>query len=111
MESTAYGTHSLRRTKAAQIYRKTGNLRAVQLDTSKYCVFLGAMVSEGRGAATAPGSEPISAARTAFRGVERSFGLLRPRRFGLTARRRASCCRSDWRARSSLWLGRGRLFE
>ena len=31
MESTAYGRHSLRRTKAAQIYRKTGNLRAVQL--------------------------------------------------------------------------------
>jgi len=31
MESGAYGTHSLRRTKAAQIYRKTGNLRAVQL--------------------------------------------------------------------------------
>ena len=31
MESAAYGTHSLRRTKAAQIYRKTGNLRAVQL--------------------------------------------------------------------------------
>jgi site-specific recombinase XerD len=31
MDSTAYGTHSLRRTKAAQIYRKTGNLRAVQL--------------------------------------------------------------------------------
>jgi integrase len=31
MESSAYGTHSLRRTKAAQIYRKTGNLRAVQL--------------------------------------------------------------------------------
>jgi integrase len=27
----AYGTHSFRRTKAAQIYRKTGNLRAVQL--------------------------------------------------------------------------------
>ena len=26
-----YGTHSLRRTKAAQIYKKTGNLRAVQL--------------------------------------------------------------------------------
>ena len=26
-----YGTHSLRRTKAAAIYRKTGNLRAVQL--------------------------------------------------------------------------------
>lgn len=26
-----YGTHSLRRTKAALIYRKTGNLRAVQL--------------------------------------------------------------------------------
>ena len=31
MEGTAYGTHSLRRTNAAQIYRKTGNLRAVQL--------------------------------------------------------------------------------
>ena len=31
MDSTAYGTHSLRRTKAAQIYRKTSNLRAVQL--------------------------------------------------------------------------------
>jgi integrase len=31
MDSTAYGTHHLRRTKAAQIYRKTGNLRAVQL--------------------------------------------------------------------------------
>ena len=31
MDSTAYGTHSMRRTKAAQIYRKTGNLRAVQL--------------------------------------------------------------------------------
>jgi integrase len=28
---TAYGTHSMRRTKAAQIYRKTGNLRAAQL--------------------------------------------------------------------------------
>ncbi len=31
MDSIAYGTHSMRRTKAAQIYRKTGNLRAVQL--------------------------------------------------------------------------------
>jgi site-specific recombinase XerD len=31
MDSTAYGTHSMRRTKVAQIYRKTGNLRAVQL--------------------------------------------------------------------------------
>ena len=31
MYSGAYGTHSMRRTKAAQIYRKTGNLRAVQL--------------------------------------------------------------------------------
>ena len=29
--SAAYGTHSMRRTKATQIYRKTGNLRAVQL--------------------------------------------------------------------------------
>jgi site-specific recombinase XerC len=31
LESGVYGTHSMRRTKAAQIYRKTGNLRAVQL--------------------------------------------------------------------------------
>ena len=28
---SSYGTHSLRRTKATVIYRKTGNLRAVQL--------------------------------------------------------------------------------
>jgi integrase len=31
LDPQKYGTHSLRRTKAAQIYRKTGNLRAVQL--------------------------------------------------------------------------------
>ena len=31
MDGSEYGTHSMRRTKAAQIYRKTGNLRAVQL--------------------------------------------------------------------------------
>ena len=31
LDSPAYGTHSMRRTKAAQIYRKTGNLRAVQI--------------------------------------------------------------------------------
>lgn len=31
LDPNSYGTHSLRRTKAAQIYRKTGNLRAVQL--------------------------------------------------------------------------------
>lgn len=31
LETTAYGTHSLRRTKATLIYRKTGNLRAVQI--------------------------------------------------------------------------------
>ncbi len=31
LESSGYGTHSMRRTKAAEIYRKTGNLRAVQL--------------------------------------------------------------------------------
>ncbi len=28
LERSAYGTHSMRRTKAAQIYKKTGNLRA-----------------------------------------------------------------------------------
>jgi site-specific recombinase XerD len=31
LESVSYGTHSMLRTKAVQIYRKTGNLRAVQL--------------------------------------------------------------------------------
>src|ERR1700724_4679769 len=31
LERAFYGTHSMRRTKAAQIYRKTGNHRAVQL--------------------------------------------------------------------------------
>jgi site-specific recombinase XerC len=31
LESAIYGTRSMRRTKVAQIYRKTGNLRAVQL--------------------------------------------------------------------------------
>jgi integrase len=31
LDDSAYGTHSMRRTKAALIYKKTGNLRAVQL--------------------------------------------------------------------------------
>jgi site-specific recombinase XerC len=31
LDSSAYGTHSMRRTKTALIYKKTGNLRAVQL--------------------------------------------------------------------------------
>jgi hypothetical protein len=31
LDVTAYGTHSVRRTKVTQIYKKTGNLRAVQL--------------------------------------------------------------------------------
>jgi hypothetical protein len=31
LDSSAYGTHSMRRTKTAQIYKKTGNLRAVRL--------------------------------------------------------------------------------
>ena len=31
LDSCFYGTHSLRRTKATLIYKKTGNLRAVQL--------------------------------------------------------------------------------
>lgn len=31
LEPSAFGMHSMRRTKVAQIYRKTGNLRAVQL--------------------------------------------------------------------------------
>ena len=31
LDPSAYGTHSLRRTKATLIYRQTGNLRAVQL--------------------------------------------------------------------------------
>ena len=31
LEPSAFGTHSMRRTKVTQIYKKTGNLRAVQL--------------------------------------------------------------------------------
>ena len=31
LEASAYGTHSMRRTKASLIYRRTKNLRAVQL--------------------------------------------------------------------------------
>ncbi len=31
LKASAYGTHSMRRTKVTQIYKKTGNLRAVQL--------------------------------------------------------------------------------
>jgi hypothetical protein len=31
LESRSYGTHSLRRTKVALIYKRTGNLRACQL--------------------------------------------------------------------------------
>ena len=31
LDAALFGTHSLRRTKAALIYRRTGNLRAVQL--------------------------------------------------------------------------------
>jgi integrase len=31
LDPRVYGTHSLRRTKATLIYRRTGNLRAVQL--------------------------------------------------------------------------------
>jgi len=31
LDPALFGTHSLRRTKASLIYRKTGNLRAVQL--------------------------------------------------------------------------------
>jgi integrase len=31
LDRSSYGTHSMRRTKPAQIYKKTGNLRAVQL--------------------------------------------------------------------------------
>ena len=31
LDAAAYGTHSLRRTKATLIYRRTKNLRAVQL--------------------------------------------------------------------------------
>ena len=31
LDAALFGTHSLRRTKATLIYRRTGNLRAVQL--------------------------------------------------------------------------------
>jgi site-specific recombinase XerD len=31
LEPSAYGTHTMRRTKVSMLYRKTGNLRACQL--------------------------------------------------------------------------------
>ena len=31
LEASAYGTHSMRRTKVTQIYKKTGKFRTVQL--------------------------------------------------------------------------------
>jgi len=31
LDASLFGTHSIRRTKATLIYRRTGNLRAVQL--------------------------------------------------------------------------------
>lgn len=31
LQKAEYGTHSLRRTKAAMIYRATGNIRAIQI--------------------------------------------------------------------------------
>ena len=38
LESSFYGTHSMRRTKAAQIYRKTGNLRPGRAPSdSRHC--------------------------------------------------------------------------
>ncbi|HEX9470927.1 MAG TPA: tyrosine-type recombinase/integrase, partial [Bradyrhizobium sp.] len=39
LDPRLFGTHSLRRTKAILIYRRTGNLRAVQLllETTTYC--------------------------------------------------------------------------
>jgi integrase len=39
LDPRLFGTHSLRRTKATLIYRRTGNLRAVQLllGTATYC--------------------------------------------------------------------------
>jgi integrase len=39
LDPRLFGTHSLRRTKATLVYRRTGNLRAVQLllETTTYC--------------------------------------------------------------------------
>jgi integrase len=36
LDPLKFGTHSLRRTKATLIYRRTGNLRAVQLFIGPY---------------------------------------------------------------------------
>jgi site-specific recombinase XerC len=58
LEPTAYGTHSMRQTKVAQIYKNTGNLRAVQLllghtkmdSTVRYlCVDLDDALSQSEG--------------------------------------------------------------
>jgi hypothetical protein len=34
MDSSAYGAHSMRRTKAGQIYRKTGNLGHTKIEST-----------------------------------------------------------------------------
>lgn len=51
LEPSTYGTHSMRRTKVAQIYKKTGNLRAVELllgqtKTNSAVRYLGAAIED-----------------------------------------------------------------
>ncbi len=49
LEASAYGTHSMRRTKVTQTYKKTGNLRAAQLLViRKWTARFGILVSNWR---------------------------------------------------------------
>ena len=89
LEPTAYGTHSMRRTKVAQIYKKTGNLRAVQLclDTRRW---------------TARSATSASTSTTGWRSLKRSisdYGVTHtgapPRRTPLGAPRPRAVVRLD----------------
>jgi hypothetical protein len=71
LDSSAYGTHSMRRTKGAQIYKKTGNLRTVQF-------LLGTPSSKPRFATSASKSTMRSASRSRSNSnLRRRVALLR----------------------------------
>ncbi|WP_341648899.1 tyrosine-type recombinase/integrase [Thauera humireducens] len=80
LDPSAYGTHSMRRTKATLIYKRTKNLRAVQLllghskleSTVRY---LGIEVDDALRSPSRLRSEPGAAARQApFAGEAAAYG-------------------------------------
>jgi integrase len=73
LDPSLYGTHSLRRTKVSLIYRRTKNLRAIQL-------LLGHTKMEHetstRGPSNAPGSWPLAGSRCGMQGPRAGVLLL-----------------------------------